>query len=38
MRGEKKVEEWTHIIEEYKKIINTQQYKYLKQEQQLKLA
>lgn len=36
--NEEKVNEWTNIIEEYKKIINTQQYKYIKLEQQFKIA
>jgi hypothetical protein len=30
--------EWGNIIEEYKKIINTQQYKYIKLEQQYKIS
>ena len=34
----KKEEEWASLIEEYKRIISTQQYKYVKIEQQLKLA
>lgn len=30
MGNEEKVNEWANIIEEYKKIINAQQYKYIK--------
>jgi len=33
-----KNDEWSNIVEEYKKIINAQQYKYVKLEQQLKLS
>lgn len=32
-----KVDEWTGLIEDYKKIINAQQYKFIRQEQQLKI-
>lgn len=38
MASEDKINEWTNIIEEYKKIINTQQYKYIKLEQQYKIS
>lgn len=32
-----KMKEWANLIEEYKKIINAQQYKFIRQEQQLKI-
>lgn len=38
MGNEDKVNEWTNLIEQYKKIINTQQYKYIKLEQQFKIS
>jgi hypothetical protein len=36
--NEIKLSEWSNIVEDYKKIINTQQYKFIKLEQQLKIA
>lgn len=38
MGNNDKINEWANIIEEYKKIINAQQYKYIKLEQQYKIS
>jgi hypothetical protein len=38
MGNSDKLNEWASIIEEYKKIINAQQYKYIKLEQQFKIS
>lgn len=38
MGNSDKLKEWTNILEEYKRIINAQQYKYIKLEQQFKIS